>query len=494
MKSFKRSWLLLLLASFFLSGDVFGYQIGTQEKGIVIGGDYPNSHLSEYDITLMKELLKSEVHYPWRMIGDDGDWVQLQEDLKKGKKSVVPGATYSEERAKYANFSKPYRYEETALFIKKFNKHKFKFGSAGGFIDYVRAKPFHLGVVEGFVYADPRLNDLIKKPPLSLHVQTYKNDEQAFNALSRGRLDGILSDRLTGSMLVWLSNKTTSIVPINLKAKTPVHLMVSKNIPDQTLLDRLNKRIDGLKNTKSYKQIVSWYLYPMVISEVLDSDWFWIMEIIGTIAFAASGLIIAYGERTTLFGALIFALLPSFGGGLMRDIVIGRPVSLLSSPLYLIIVLGVVFSGYIALKTPHLPLFISRRTKKALMISSRLFVVFDAIGLGAFTVLGVMVAALTKADPLWMWGPFFAMMTGTGGGMLRDLLRKDRVIESLSGSFYPEIALLWGIVLSIAIIILTQTFQSYFIPYAALITTLGVVGTRLAVWHYNIQSPRFFSR
>lgn len=59
-----------------------------------------------------------------------------------------------------------------------------------------------------------------------------------------------------------------------------------------------------------------------------------VVQYIGIIAFSISGTIVAIKKRTDVVGALIFALLTSFGGGLMRDLILDRPISLLWSKDY----------------------------------------------------------------------------------------------------------------------------------------------------------------
>jgi polar amino acid transport system substrate-binding protein len=71
------------------------------------------------------------------------------------------------------------------------------------------------------------------------------------------------------------------------------------------------------------------------------------------------------------------------------------------------------------------------------------------VGLSAFLVVGVVVALDAAAQPLWLWGPISAAMTSSFGGMMRDVLRDDRVVVNLRGQFYPEVAVIWGLVLSL---------------------------------------------
>ncbi|MGL4371528.1 MAG: TRIC cation channel family protein, partial [Alphaproteobacteria bacterium] len=68
----------------------------------------------------------------------------------------------------------------------------------------------------------------------------------------------------------------------------------------------------------------------------------------------------------------------------------------------------------------------------------------DAIGLSVFTISGILMSLILKADPLWLWGPFFAFLTGAGGGILRDIILKKARVEALHGNLYGEIPIVWG--------------------------------------------------
>ena len=78
-------------------------------------------------------------------------------------------------------------------------------------------------------------------------------------------------------------------------------------------------------------------------------------------------------------------------------------------------------------------------------LATRLIEAFDAVGLAAFTVVGVVVALDTLAQPLLLWGPIAAAITASFGGLTRDVFRHDRVGVNLRGELYPEIAAIWAL-------------------------------------------------
>ena len=110
-----------------------------------------------------------------------------------------------------------------------------------------------------------------------------------------------------------------------------------------------------------------------------------IMEIIGTIAFASSGALIAVKKDMDIFGVNVLALITSVGGGCIRDLIIGRiPPVMFIKPVYAIV----------AIITCNL-LFLLFYCKKELLnhqfmtAYEKLMLIMDAIGLGIFTVVGV---------------------------------------------------------------------------------------------------------
>ncbi len=181
----------------------------------------------------------------------------------------------------------------------------------------------------------------------------------------------------------------------------------------------------------------------MLINQTLDSEWFRVLAFIGTIAFALSGVVLAYAGQYSLFGAVILATLPALGGGVVRDLLLQRdPLGIVRNPEALLIVFGTVLAGMVVIKAvshvraPPLAKYLQSHAR----LGSRLIEAFDAVALAAFTVVGVVVVLDTSARPLWLWGPIAAVLTGSFGGLMRDLLRHDRVAANLRGELYPEIA------------------------------------------------------
>jgi polar amino acid transport system substrate-binding protein len=110
---------------------------------------------------------------------------------------------------------------------------------------------------------------------------------------------------------------------------------------------------------------------------------------------------------------------------------------------------------------------------------TRFIEIFDAVALAAFTVVGVIVALDTTAQPLWLWGPIAAVLAASFGGLMRDLFRHDRVLANLRGELYPEIAAVWGLALALFFEWEGARLQTDEIRLAVIVTLVGAFLTRV---------------
>ena len=201
-----------------------------------------------------------------------------------------------------------------------------------------------------------------------------------------------------------------------------------------------------------------------------------------------------------MLGALVLALLPSIGGGLMRDVLINRDVvSAAEFPIYVgsVCATGLFFYLFCHVEEwfPRLRQFLAACGLTVARRSSMRGVVefFDAIGLSTYTVIGVLVAVETRVQPLWLWGPILAAMTGAGGAILRDVIRADANNPGLKDSFYAEVSLIWGLILSLSLgwYSLRSQYDPVHLTAAVVAVMLGGLATRLAVVYFNMRSPQY---
>jgi len=177
-----------------------------------------------------------------------------------------------------------------------------------------------------------------------------------------------------------------------------------------------------------------------------------IVDIVGTIAFAMSGALRAIEKEMDYYGIIVFGITTAVAGGTIRDILINKdlPVSL-SNPIYLIIS---ILSAFIVI------LFY-----KKIIRFNQILNIFDAVGLAAFTAIGSEIAVNNGYTQ-----PFIiivlAVMTGTGGGTLRDLFANE-----IPYVFHKEVYAVAAVIGSVFFIIIYQTVSNKAALYTAFAVT-----------------------
>lgn len=161
-----------------------------------------------------------------------------------------------------------------------------------------------------------------------------------------------------------------------------------------------------------------------------------VLSMIGTIAFAVSGAIVAMEEEYDILGVYILGIVTAFGGGAIRNLLIGVPVSALWDQ-------GLFFQ--IALLSITAVFLFPKNLLKHWQKWGNLF---DAIGLSAFAIQGAIYAS--KMNHPLSAVIVAAVLTGIGGGIIRDLLagRKPIVLRS---EIYAVWAILAGMIIGLKI-------------------------------------------
>ena len=154
-----------------------------------------------------------------------------------------------------------------------------------------------------------------------------------------------------------------------------------------------------------------------------------ILDYLGTFAFAISGIRMAAAKRFDWFGAYVVGLVTAIGGGTTRDLLLGVSPFWMTQPSYLVVtglaLLFVIVFGKWVVKLQYT------------------FFIFDAIGLGLFTVVGID-KALSLGFPMWI-AISMGMITGSVGGLIRDVLI-NQVPLILRKDIYAIASILGGLV------------------------------------------------
>ena len=132
-----------------------------------------------------------------------------------------------------------------------------------------------------------------------------------------------------------------------------------------------------------------------------------VLDILATMAFAVSGMLEALEKRMDTFGVFIIAFVTAVGGGTLRDILIGEtPVFWMEN---LVVVYAIIITTVVAI--------IFRRHLNRLRKS---LVLFDTIGIGLYTVVGIQKGLLVDLHPIVCIA--LGTMSASFGGVIRDIL------------------------------------------------------------------------
>lgn len=195
---------------------------------------------------------------------------------------------------------------------------------------------------------------------------------------------------------------------------------------------------------------------------------FVIIEFIGTMAFAVSGIRLASSKHFDWFGALIVGMATAIGGGTIRDVMLGVTPFWLTNSIYIICcavsLLWVVLFG------------------KYLIRQQNTWFIFDTIGLALFNVIGIE-KALQLGFPYWT-AIVMGSITGAGGGIIRDIL-----INEVPLIFRKEIYAMACVAGGVVYVVL-HAWTGFSAEMNALLSSLMVIVVRiLAVrnhWHLPV--------
>lgn len=195
----------------------------------------------------------------------------------------------------------------------------------------------------------------------------------------------------------------------------------------------------------------------------------YVLDLFGTMAFAVTGAFKAIEKKFDIVGIIILATITGLAGGTIRDIIIGKvPPNSIADPAYIAITVA---TGIVIF------LLFSRLKKHW-----NLFLKFDAIGLGVFTIIGA-TFAYNIFGLNFLAIAFAGIVTAIGGGILRDVFVQDTPIIFVK-ELYASASLI-GVVVFYFILVLDGSLY--------LATILGIIittGLRMVAMKFNWNLPR----
>ncbi len=144
-----------------------------------------------------------------------------------------------------------------------------------------------------------------------------------------------------------------------------------------------------------------------------------LLEIIGTIAFATSGAMVGIEKKMDIFGVSILGVTTAVGGGVLRDLILNiSPPAAFMDPAFALT--AVIVSIILFIPAVH------RTYESKGWMREKLTLYMDSIGLGLFTAVGVQVAQTASTEKNLFLIIFVGVLTGVGGGVLRDIFAGRR--------------------------------------------------------------------
>ena len=197
---------------------------------------------------------------------------------------------------------------------------------------------------------------------------------------------------------------------------------------------------------------------------------YFVIDILGTIAFAVSGVLVAMDKKLDLFGVFIIAFVTAVGGGTLRDTLIGNtPVAWMKDATYVIVILGAVIFAILF--------------RKQLKYLRKSLFLFDTIGIGLYTMVGIEKGLNVGLMPIMCIA--LGTMTASFGGVIRDILCNE-IPVIFRKEIYATACILGG---ASYFLLRTLPIENTF----AYIGAIGVViGIRLLAVVFKITLPNIY--
>ena len=167
---------------------------------------------------------------------------------------------------------------------------------------------------------------------------------------------------------------------------------------------------------------------------------FFAVEIVGTIAFALTGVITAIEKKFDILGAIVLGTVTAVGGGIMRDIILGfLPPLAFRHPVYALTAIITSVAVFV------IAFFLGKKIVRHFDVYSQVINLFDSLGLAVFVVTGINTASECGFGDNAFLSVFVAVLTGVGGGVLRDILA-GRAPKILHRRVYALAAILGALI------------------------------------------------
>ena len=194
----------------------------------------------------------------------------------------------------------------------------------------------------------------------------------------------------------------------------------------------------------------------------------YVLDILGTFAFAISGALVALDKKFDIFGVIIIAFVTAVGGGMLRDVLINaHPINWIGDLNYLYIIFSAVLFTFLF--------------KSKIAYLSKTMFLFDTIGISVFTLLGIQKGLDYDLHPFI--AVVMGMVSAVMGGVIRDVLSNE-IPLIFRKEIYASACLAGGVVFLIC---------NYFnLPEVVkiLTTMITIIGIRIVAVKYHLELPK----
>ncbi len=201
-----------------------------------------------------------------------------------------------------------------------------------------------------------------------------------------------------------------------------------------------------------------------------------ILELIGTVAFAASGALVGSEQKMDIFGVSVLGVITAVGGGMIRDVILGIiPPGVFQNPVY----------AAVAVITSILVFFLlyfKRELLEENVAYDKVMLIMDSVGLGIFTVVGVNTGIRQGfADNTFLL-VFVGTITGVGGGLLRDMMAEVPP--------YIFVKHIYACASIVGAIVCVYTYRCFGMVASLILGSAAVILVRHLAAHYRWNLPK----
>lgn len=209
-----------------------------------------NGEITGIDVTILQQAA-NKVNCDVSFV--EGNWTELLTKLEEGDIDVLAGATITDERAAYANFSTPYRDESFTLFIRAGNSYD------GNTLSGFLSRSQKIGVTRDYFYGE-QVYALMNHPQYSNLFINSKSGKQSFFNILYSQIDGVLADPIEGNYIIKHNSLSSKIKAssVQIPSASVAYMFSKKTIKDKQLKD-LQTAIKSMVNNNQIQPVIAKY-------------------------------------------------------------------------------------------------------------------------------------------------------------------------------------------------------------------------------------------